>query len=143
MSCLSIFQKGITAVDVTGPSNEINLLGSGDNCPGLLTSPWFSLVEIYLRHVCTLVGLFISQWSTTRLQYKCAVLRRLTLTAAFCGTLVENVAFRLKSLPTHALTHTCLVSCLQRETANKIDGSQSTGAKHPWYSLTHTDMESD
>ena len=48
------------------------------------------------------------------------------------------------SILNHApLTHTCLVSCLQRGTAKKKDGSQSTGAKHPWYSVTHTNTESD
>ena len=60
------------------------------------------LVEISLCHVCTLVGLFISQWSTAWLQHKWTVLGRLTLTAALCGTQVEDVAFRLISLPTHA-----------------------------------------
>ena len=28
-----------------------------------------------------------------------------------------------------------VLSCLPRGTANKIDGSQSTGANHPWFSM--------
>ena len=71
-------------------------LGGDDNFPG-----HFDKLMVY-----TPVGLIISQWFTTGLQHTCTVLWRLVLTAALSGTQVENVAFRLKSLPTHVLA-TC------------------------------------
>ena len=93
MSCLPLFHEGITLVAGTGPQRQREL-------------PLVSLFMIS-RVMCThmLAYLYHSGSHADFNTHVATVQGRLTLTAAFSGTQVKNVAFRLKSLPTHVLEH--------------------------------------
>ena len=83
----------------TTPTAEIPALRNGQNCPATLETPLVLTNQSIICNSYTHVGLY---HSGPRTDYSIQhAYGKLTLTAALSGTNVRNVAYRLKSLPTH------------------------------------------